>query len=151
MRLTIVTTAVACTLAAGGAKAQQDAAPEERRAHEVYVLKGCLRAGAEATEEFVLTEANAIGPAPPAAEIESGETGATQMTYQLRPVTGIFESGVDADELRAHVDSLVEVTVRPPDLEPAPAPAPEGAAAPEEPVPEVFSVTVVEPQGVACE
>ena len=160
MRPSIVTAAAACVLCAGGLEAQPEAAPEERRAHDVYVLSGCLEAGPEATEEFVLTDATANGPAPPAAEAASGETGAPQTTYQLRPVSGITESGVEADELRIHVGFLVEVTVRPPD--PAPAPAPEtspgvspaeNVAVPEvvtEPVPEIFSVTAVTRQGGEC-
>ena len=158
MRLSIVIAAAACVLRAGGLEAQPEAAPEGRRAHDVYVLSGCLEAGPEATEEFVLTDATANGPAPPSAEAASGETGAPQTTYQLRPVSGITESGVEADELRIHVGFLVELTVRPPDPAPAPETSPgvspaENVAVPEavtEPVPEIFSVTAVTRQGGEC-
>jgi hypothetical protein len=144
MRLSIVTVAAACVLRAGGLEAQPETAPGERRAHDVYVLSGCLEADPEATEEFVLTDATANGAAPP-----EGDTGAPQTTYQLRPVSGITASGVEADELRRHVGFLVEVTVRPQD--PAPAPAPDispGAVA--EPVPQFFTVTAVTRQGGEC-
>lgn len=168
MRLAMLTTAVACALGAGGLNAQQDAAPEERRAHDVYVLRGCLE-GPEGIEEFMLTGATADGPAPPATEAEpdeaepdepeSGEAAAPQMmTYQLRPVSGIHESGVTAEELRMHVGSLVEVTVRPPDPAPGPAPSPgvtraRDATAPDavtEPAPRIYSVSALRPQGGEC-
>jgi hypothetical protein len=151
LRLSILTTAVACSLGAGGLEAQQDAAPEERRAHNVYVLKGCLEAaGREAIGEFVLTDAMASGPAPPAAEIESGEP---QTTFQLRAVSGITESGANAEELTRHVGFLVEVTVRPPDPVPEPevlTSANEALPVVTDHLPRIFTVTAVTRQGAEC-
>lgn len=154
MRVSIVTFAVACALGAGGLEAQREAAPEERRAHNVYELRGCLEAGREAIGEFLLTDATASGPAPPAAETESGEP---QTTFQLRAVSGVTESGADAEELQRHVGFIVEVTVRPPDPVPEPETSP-GVISPEdeaiplvaEPVPQIFTVTAVTRQRGEC-
>jgi hypothetical protein len=113
MRLAIAIT-TACAFGAGMIGAQQDAEPEERRAHNVYVLQGCLAAAApDAIGQYVLTDASAEDGAPPGAQ--PGDRGETN--YLLRAV-GITESGVDDDELRVHVGFPVEVTVRPPDLPP---------------------------------
>lgn len=158
MRLSIVTTAVACACGAGGLGAQQDAAPEDRLAHEVYLLQGCLEEGPATAEIFTLSDATANGPAPPTAQAESGETGEPQATYQLRPVAGFLQSGVEADELRAHVGYRVEVTVRPPDPAPEPETAPvvtetgdpAGSDIVPEPAPPVFTVAEIRRQGEQC-
>ena len=153
MRLLTVTTAAACAIGAGGLQAQPEDASAERQAHDVYVLGGCLEVDPEVAEGFMLTDATARGPAPPEAGLD--ETGAPQTTYRLRPVSGITESGADADELSMHVGFLVEVTVRPPDTVPE-ADTPPGVAQPgasasiAEPEPPPFSVTAVDRQGGEC-
>jgi hypothetical protein len=156
MRLVMMAAAAAGALGAVGLDAQQSAAPEERRAHNVYVLEGCLTAGRDGTNQYVLTNAKAKGTAPPAAGPEEGAAADTE--YLLRGVSGITESGASDDELQMHVGFLVEVAARPPELAPEPKPSPgvvsEGnAALPKvaaEPAPVVFTVSSVTRQGGRC-
>jgi hypothetical protein len=155
MRLAMMA-AAAGALGAWGLEAQQTPAPEERRAHNVYVLEGCLKPGRDGTDQYVLTDAKAKGPAPPAARLEEG--AAAEKEYLLRGVSGITESGASEDELQMHVGFLVEVAVRPPELAPEPDTSPgvvtEGnAGLPKiaaEPAPVVFTVSSVMRQGGKC-
>jgi hypothetical protein len=122
--------------------------PEVAPAHKVFVLTGCLKAGADATAAFKLTDASSTGQATPpgAAEAKAVGTSGQKVLYELLPVSGV-EQGINADALKAHAGQRVEVTVRPMELVPAAAPNAASPAAqatkPIEPSPERFSVTAI--------
>ena len=147
---TIVGSAVAAAWCVAAPFAQQQAPPtaKEAPAHNVFVLTGCLKAGADATITFTLTGASSIGQPTPAeaAEGRAAGTSGQKTSYELRPVSGVNAQGMDADALKAHVGQRVEVVVRP--VESPAAPPPAGlagtqAAKPTEPAAERFSVTEI--------
>ena len=148
MKKTVLASAVAVTWCVAAPFAQQQPAPtpKDTPAHNVFVLTGCLKAGADATATFKLTDASSIGQAPPARAAEAGAVGTSGQkgSYELRPVSGVGAQGMNADALKAHVGERVEVIVRP--IE-SPAAAPTAGLAgaqevkPIEPAPERFSVT----------
>ena len=119
MKLAIVTTAAMAALAMGDGEAQQGRTADDRPAHNVYVLKGCLTADREGSDRYILKDATPVGPAPPSAE---GAASGTE--FLLRGVSGVAGGGVTDDELQAQVGFVVEVAVRPPDV------APQAEAAP---------------------
>jgi hypothetical protein len=119
MKLAIVTTAAMAALAMGDGEAQQGRTADDRPAHNVYVLKGCLTADREGSDRYILKDATPVGPAPPSAE---GAASGTE--FLLRGVSGLAGGGVTDDELQAQVGFVVEVAVRPPDV------APQAEAAP---------------------
>jgi hypothetical protein len=135
--------------------AQQQPAPPAP-AHNTFVLAGCLEAGSTVAPAFKLTSAVPLGQAPPARNGELGavSTSGEKATYALQPLTGLGQPGVAAEVLKTHVGRRVEVTVRP--VEVLPAPAPTGtasaveAAKPAEPPPERFSVTAIKRTGGTC-
>lgn len=154
MRKAIVGTAVAFAwcVAAPFAQQQPAPAPEPEPAHKVYVLTGCLEADDGAALAFTLTDAESISQATPPGAGESGAVGTSGgKSYELRAVSSLHGQGLDADALKAHVGHRVEVTVRPVDMVPAPAPAsgfrPDG---PVDPTPERFSVTEIERVSGTC-
>jgi hypothetical protein len=119
MRMTILATAAAGVLAVGAGEAQQTRTPTERPAHNVYVLEGCLTAGREGSDQYVLTDAKPKnGPAPPAAPPAEGAASGTE--FLLRGVSEVAGGGVSDEELAQHVGYLVEVAVRPPERAPEP-------------------------------
>ena len=67
MKLAIVTTAAMAALAMGDGEAQQGRTADDRPAHNVYVLKGCLTADREGSDRYILKDATPVGPAPPSA------------------------------------------------------------------------------------
>src|SRR5688572_22078587 len=147
----IVGSAVAVTwfMAAPFAQQQPASTPKEAPAHNVFVLTGCLKAGADATGTFKLTDASSIGQPTPAgaAEAGAGGTSGQKTSYELRPVSGVNAQGMDADALKVHLGQRVEVVVRPVE-----SPAPAGPAAglasaetakPAEPALERFTVTEI--------
>ena len=139
-------TAVALAWCVAAPFAQQQPAPTP--AHNVFVLTGCLKAGADPTATFKLTDASSIGQATPAGVDEAGAVGTSgkKASYELRPVSGVNAQGLDADALKAHAGQRVEVTVRPIESPVAPAAAARlgvQAAKPIEPAPERFSVTAI--------
>ena len=142
--------AVACWMAAPFAQQQTAPTPQAAPAHNVFVLTGCLKAGAgaDAAATFKLTEASSIGQATPGRAAGTGAVGTSgqKATYELRPVSGVNAQGMDADALKAHVGQRVEVIVRPVES-PAPAPAAglvgAQSARPIEPAPERFTVTEI--------
>ena len=149
MRKIVVGSAVAVAwfMAAPSAQQQPASPPKEAPAHNVFVLTGCLKAGADdATATFKLTDASSIGQAPPAGATQAGAVGTSgqKASYELRPVSGVNAQGLDADALKAHLGQRVEVVVRPVE---SPATAPTGGLAgvqtakPVEPEPARFSVT----------
>ena len=148
MKKTVLGIAVAMAWCVAGPFAQQQpqATPEAAPAHNVFVLTGCLQAGADSTATFKLTDASSIGQAPPAGAAEAGAVGTSgqKASYQLRPVSGVNAQGLDADALKAHVGQRVEIIVRPvesPAAAPASGLAGAQAAKPIEPEPARFSVT----------
>ena len=150
MKKTLLVSAVAVAGYAAAAFAQQQPAPSPKPepAHNVFVLAGCLGAGAEATPTFKLTDASFIGQPAPGRATEAGAVGTSgqKASYELRPVSGLSAQGLDADALKAHSGQQVEVVVRPVEP-PAPAPATglaeSQAAKPIEPAPQAFSVTEI--------
>jgi hypothetical protein len=155
MKNTVLGSVVAATLWVVAPFAQQQPAPTSKAtpapatpAHNVFVLTGCLKAGADATAAFKLTDASSIGHPTPAAAGEAGAIGTSgqKPSYELRPVSGVGAQGVNADALKAQVGQRVEVIVRPIES-PAAAPtaglAAAQAAKPIEPAPERFSVTEI--------
>ena len=136
--------AVAWCVAAPFAQQQPPPTPKEAPAHNVFVLTGCLKAGADATATFKLTDASSIG----SAEADKSGVGASERktSYEIRPVSGVNAQGMDADALKAHLGQRIEVIVRP--VESPAAPPPAGlagtqAAKPIEPAAERFSVTEI--------
>ena len=157
MRLAFGMAAVfAC--AAGVAVAQQPGSAA-KPAHNTFVLAGCLEAPVTESPAFRLASAAPVGQAPPSSPTQppgtqTGTTG-TKPVYQLQPVSGVNQSGLDANALKLHVGHRVEVTVRPVEtvapaaLPTATAPA-QGTAAPVEPAPQRFSVIAVKRIGGTC-
>ena len=150
MKKTVVGSAVAVAWCVAAPFAQERPAPTPKAApaHNVFVLTGCLQAGADATGTFKLTEASSIGQPTPAeaAGARAVGTSGQKTSYELRPVSGVNAQGMDADALKAHVGQRVEVIVRP--VESPAAPPPAGlagtqAAKPIEPAAERFSVTEI--------
>ena len=113
MKLAIVTAAGLAALAMGNGEAQQGRAADDRPAHNVYVLKGCLTADREGSDRYILKDATPIGPAPPPAD---GAASGTE--FLQRGVSGVASDGVTDDELQAQDGFIVEVAVRPPDVAP---------------------------------
>ena len=149
MKKTVLASAVAVAWSVAVPFAQQQPAPTAQAtpAHNVFVATGCLQAGADATASFKLTDASFIGPAP-ARAVEAGAVGTSgqKASYELRPVSGVNEQGMNADALKAHVGERVEMVVRP--IESPPAAPTAGLAAvqaakPTEPAPERFSVSEI--------
>ena len=121
----------------------------------MFVLTGCLKAGAEATPTFKLTDASFIGQPAPGRAAEAGAAGTSgqKASYELRPVSGLSAQGLDADALKAHSGQQVEMVVRPVESA-APAPATglaeNQAAKPIAPAPERFTVTEIKRVIGAC-
>ena len=146
MKKTVLGSAVAVAWCVAAPFAQQQPTPKPTPAHNVFVLTGCLEAGAKATATFKLTDASSIGQATPAGVAEPGAVGTSgqKASYEPRPVSGVNAQGMNADALKTHLGQRVEVIVRP--IE-SPAAAPTGglvgAARPIEPALERFSVTSI--------
>jgi hypothetical protein len=157
MKKTILGTAFAFAWCVVAPFAQQQPAPTPKAApaHNVFVLTGCLKAGADATATFTLTEASSIGQPTPGGTAEAGAVGtsAQKATYELRPVSGLNAQGMDAKALKAHLGQRVEVIVRPVE---SPAAAPTAGlvgareAKPIEPAPERFTVTSIKRVSGSC-
>ena len=146
---------VALSVSAGAAQQEQPApAAEKPPAHNVFVLSGCVTAG-DTAGTFKLTDATAIGQAPPAGAAEPGAVGTSgqKASYLLRPVSGVNAQGLKEDALKTHVGKRVEAVVRPIES-PAPAPATglveAQAARPVEPKAEPFSVSEIKRVIGAC-
>lgn len=150
MKKTVVGSAVAVAWCVAAPFAQQQPAPASREApaHNVFVLTGCLKAGADAIGTFTLTEAASVGQPTPAEADRAGVVGTSgrKTSYDIRPVSGVDAQGLDADALKAHVGERVEVIARPVESRPAPPPAGLAgiqASKPIEPAVERFSVTEI--------
>ena len=126
MKLAIVTTAAMAALALGDGEAQQGRTADDRPAHNVYVLKGCLTADREGSDRYILKDATPVGPAPPSTPPAEGAASGTE--FLLRGVSGVAGGGVTDDELQAQVGFVVEVAVRPPDVAPQAESAPRAVA-----------------------
>ena len=144
----------------------REAAPDAAPAHKVYVLTGCLMARDDAPSIFTLSDATAIGEAPPpapavasAAEQKAvGTSGGAEKggTFELQAVSGLTSKGKDEAALKVHAGHRVEVTVRPVDvMAAAPASSTAGAAAttpepPAEQLPPRYTVTEIKAVSGAC-
>src|SRR5687768_5852939 len=98
MKKTVLGSAVAIAwcVAAPFAQQQPAATPKPAPAHNVFVLTGCLKAGADATATFKLTDASSIGQPTPAGAAEAGAVGTSgqKASYELRPVSGVNAQGM---------------------------------------------------------
>ena len=148
MKRTFLASAVAVGWCVAAPFAQQQPPPTSQTApaHNVFVLTGCLEAGAEAAATFKLTDASFVGRPTPAGAAEAGAVGTSgqKASYELRPVSGVNAQGLNTDALKAHLGERVEVIVRP--IESPPAAPPAGLAGVQAPRPseraaERFTVT----------
>lgn len=148
-KITVLASGVAVAWCVAAPFAQQQPAPTPKAApaHNVFVLTGCLKAGADATATFELTDASSIGQHTPGKATDAGAAGTSgqKTSYELRPVSGLNAQGLDADALKAHAGRRVEVVVRP--VESAPPAPTDGSvgvqAAKPEPPSERFTVTEI--------
>jgi hypothetical protein len=149
MRKNVLGSVVAVVLCVAAPFAQQQPAPtsEATPAHKVFVLTGCLEAGAKAAETFKLTDAWFIGRPTPGGTAGAVGTSGQKLSYELRPVSGVDAQGLNADALKAHLGHRVEAIVRPIESPAATAPtaglAPAQSARPTEPAPERFTVNEI--------
>lgn len=143
-------------------------AAQTETARKTVLLAGCLQK-TDAEPGFALTGATTLSQATP--EQVSAPVGTTGnapaapagekalANYELRPVTGVGESGVTAKELEPHVGTRVEITARPVD-QPAPANPLPKVIAPSQPPQQAQSreapprirltVSTVKPLGAPC-
>jgi hypothetical protein len=145
----IVALAVVFSSAIAAPSAQQAQAPASEPAHKIFVLSGCLTGSPAATGPFKLTGAVPVGQ-PPHAKPSVGPDA--KDVYELLPVSGITEQGLDRKELQAHVGKKVEVTVRPVEVQPAQSPSSSttpttSTAKPAEPAPVRYTVSKISPIG----
>ena len=91
-------------IAAPSAQQAQAQAPASEPAHKIFVLSGCLTGGPAPTGPFKLTGAVPVGQ-PPQAKPAVGPDA--KDVYELLPVSGITEQGLDRKELQAHVGKKV--------------------------------------------
>ena len=84
MKLAIVTTAAMAALAMGDGEAQQGRAADDRPAHNVYVLKGCLTADREGSDRYFLKVATPVGPAPPSSPPAEGGASSSEFLRSAR-------------------------------------------------------------------
>ena len=157
MRKNVLGSVVVVALCVAAPLAQQQPAPatqqrpvptsEATPAHNVFVLTGCLEAGAKPAESFKLTNASFIGQPTPGGAAGPVGTSGQKLSYELRPVSGVDAQGLNADALKAHVGQRVEVIVRPIESPAAAAPtaglAPAQSAKPSEPAPQRFTVNEI--------
>lgn len=150
MKKTVIGSIVALAWCVAAPFAQQQPAPTPNAApaHNVFVLTGCLRAGADATATFKLTEASSIGQPTPAEAAKGVAVGTSGQkgSFELRPVSGVDAQGLGANALKTHLGHRVEVTVRPvesPAAEPTAGLAGVQTAKPIEPAAERFTVTAI--------
>jgi hypothetical protein len=144
----IVALAVVLGSAIAAPSAQQAPAPASEPAHKVFVLNGCLTGSPAPTAPFKLTGAVAVGQ-PPQAKPAVGPDA--KDVYELVPISGITEQGLDRKELQTHVGKKVEVTVRPVEVQPDSAPSTSSpapsTAKPAEPTPVRYTVNKISPTG----
>ena len=129
-------------------------------AHKTVLLTGCL-GRANPDSAFTLTNATTVSRTTPE-QVSSSSAGPAgskrtpETVYELMPVSGVGESGVDGEELGRHIGQRVEVTARP--IEEAPAAAPQSKAVPAQPrTPEDqaaarirLTVTAIKSLGAPC-
>ena len=134
--------------------ARQATAPSSQPAHKVFILNGCLTTNATSTgvaaDSFKLTGAVPVGQPPPERPAASTEA---KNEYVLLPVTGLSEQGVARAEMQTHVGRKVEVTVRPVEVAPGPAPSSPPASAAEKieaAAPQRYTVTTIMPAAGSC-
>jgi hypothetical protein len=141
----VVGTVIAAPLAA-----EQAQAPSEP-AHKIFVLTGCLTGGPADTAAFKLTGAVAVGQAPPKPSAASPDA---KDVYELVPVSGISEQGLDRKTLQTHVGKKVEVALRPVEVQPAQASSSSSTTAttakPQEPAPARYTVSKLQALPGAC-
>ena len=154
------TTAAAIVMLFGGPagmgafQSQQKSEP----AHKTVLLTGCLEQ-ANPESAFTLTNAITISRTTPEqvapSPVGTAETkGTPEMEYELRPASGVGESGVDGTELGRHIGRRVEITARP--IEDTPA-APRSALPTEQATPRDeaaakirLTVTALKSLGTPC-
>ena len=112
MRSIVFVTGVVLILQVAASLAQQSPSPANEPAHKVYVMSGCLEGGSAATSVFKLADATSVGQMPPT-DPSNTEVADGSRSYEVLPVSCIFEQGINRETLDSHVGSRVEVTVRP--------------------------------------
>ena len=135
-------------------------------AHKTIVLTGCLQK-TDAEPGFAITKAQTLSRATPEQVSPAPAIGTSGKPpanvadgvgeYELRPATGISETGVNAKQLQEHVGTRVEITARPIER-PLPSTPSSDAIAPEQqPKPRAetqqkirLTVTAIKPLGSAC-
>lgn len=129
-------------------------------AHKTVLLAGCLER-ANPDSAFTLTNATTISrttpeQVAPAPVGTAGAKGSPEVEYELRPASGVGESGVDGKELGRHIGHRVEITARPIEETPAAAPGSEALLA-EQPKPRDqaaakirLTVTTLKSLGTPC-
>lgn len=156
MRFAVAVASVVLSSAAVIA-AQSPARPGSAVAHKTYVLTGCLlMSGTAPASAFELTDAVAVGQAPPApapAEPQPTATSGEKLSFRLKPEAAVGEPGVREEQLKMHAGQRVQVTVHEPDAV-APPPARIGqqaSAAPRGPsVPQEYTVTEIKTVSDSC-
>jgi hypothetical protein len=132
-------------------------------AHKTVLLTGCLERTSP-DSAFTLTNATTLSrttpeqaaPSPAGTTGTKGTKGTPEIEYELRPVSSVGESGVDAKELGRHIGQRVEITARPIEEAPAAAPGPEVSPAeqPKPPDPAAarirLTVTTLKSLGTPC-
>lgn len=154
-----VVVAVASVMLASAAVigAQSPARPESVVAHKTYVLTGCLlMSGTAPVSVFELTDAVAVGQAPPTpapVEPKPTATSGEKLAFRLKPEAAVGEPGVREEQLKMHAGQRVQVTVHEPDAV-APPPARTGqqaSAAPRVPAaPQEYTVTEIKSVSDTC-
>jgi hypothetical protein len=124
--------AIAVMSAAPAVMGAQQSQLKSEPAHKTVLLTGCLER-VRPESPFTLTNATSVSRTTPEQVSPSpvgtaGTPRTPEMEYELRPVTGVSESGVDEKELARHIGRRVEITARPIEEAPAPAPTPATSA-----------------------
>ena len=113
-RMTAV--AIAMQFAGPGLGAFQSQEKSEP-AHKTVRLTGCVER-ANPDSAFTLTNATTVSRTTPEQVARSpvgtaGTQGTPEIKYELRPASGVGESGVNGKELERHIGQRVEITARP--------------------------------------
>ncbi len=122
------TTAVAIAMLFAGPAGMRALPSQEKSepAHKTVLLTGCVEQ-AKPDSAFMLTNATTVSrttpeQVAPGAVGTTGTKGTPEAKYELRPASGVGESGVGEEELGRHIGQRVEITARPADEPPAAAP-----------------------------
>lgn len=162
MTMQMTVTLAVAILCAGTASSTASAGQQATEpAHKTVLLTGCLQL-ADTKEYFTLKDAVTVPQTPAGQTVPSSsaaQTGARapeRIEYELRPASGVAESGIDAKRLGQQIGQRVEITARPTD-DTAPAPQDPKVTA-EQPKPRAetvqkirLTVTDIKALGMSCQ